>query len=59
MMKTANVNVIRKGQSDRFVVAAEVANPLIEPKLVMQWFETGKDYPKLEARWVYETEMNR
>ncbi len=21
-------------------------------KLVMQWVPTGKDYPKLEARWI-------
>jgi hypothetical protein len=56
MMKTAQSSTIRK---DQFMVAAEVANPLVQPKRVMQWFETGKDYPKLEARWVYETELNR
>ncbi len=56
MMKTTKSSAIRNAQ---FVVAAEVTNPLVEPKLVMQWFETGKDYPKLEARWVHETEMNR
>lgn len=53
-MKTTQSSTIR---SDQFVVAAEVANPLVQPKLVMQWFETGKDYPKLEARWVYEYEL--
>jgi hypothetical protein len=56
MMKTTKSSAIR---DDRFVVAAEVTNPLVEPKLVMQWFETGKDYPKLEARWVYEYELAR
>jgi hypothetical protein len=56
MMKTAQSSTIR---NDQFMVAAEVANPLVQPKLVMQWFETGKDYPKLEARWVYETDLNR
>ncbi|NJN61852.1 MAG: hypothetical protein HC795_10250 [Coleofasciculaceae cyanobacterium RL_1_1] len=56
MMKTTKSNTIRNAQ---FVVAAEVKNPLVEPKLVMQWFETGKDYPKLEARWVYEYELAR
>jgi len=44
-------------QAVRFI-AAEVANPLAdregERQLVMQWVETGKDYPKMEARWVYD-----
>jgi len=55
MMKTTQSGTTRGNQ---FVVAAEVANPLVQPKLVMQWFETGKDYPKLEARWVYERDQN-
>lgn len=51
-MQTTNRQA--KEVATRIAITAEVANPLVEHRLVMKWVETGKDYPKLEARWVFE-----
>ena len=34
----------------------ERPEPPIDTKLVCRWFPTGKSYPKMEARWVLESQ---
>ncbi|MGD1900755.1 MAG: hypothetical protein ACFB9N_00745 [Geitlerinemataceae cyanobacterium] len=55
--KNSQVESQAVAQSTVFV-AAEVANPLADRagdrQLVMRWVATGKDYPKMEARWIYD-----